>query len=75
MADKTLTLGERICLAARLCVEEHLLQSVTAQMSCQQHVVIGGAGRDQVTDDSLLLARGRADYFSGAARSAEGEVG
>ena len=73
MAEKTLTLGERICLVARLAVEEHLLQSVT-QMDSTRRIMIGGAGFDLVTDDCVPPARGRAEFSAGL-RLAEGEVG
>ena len=68
--DKTLSLGERILLATRLCVEEHLLQSVCENMQSERRVTTGGAGLDRVTDDSLPIARGRAIL----ARFAEGEA-
>jgi hypothetical protein len=74
MTDKTLSLGERILLATRLAVEEHLLQSVKENMQGEQQVRIGGAGLDQVTDGSLSLARGRAIFAWGTARLAEGEA-
>ena len=79
MADKTHDLGERILMVARLCVEEHLRQSITVQMSRQRHVTVGGADLDWVTEDSLLLARGRAvlsdaKLVQSIARLAEGEV-
>ncbi|HEX3357961.1 MAG TPA: hypothetical protein VHS31_13395 [Tepidisphaeraceae bacterium] len=71
--EKTLSLGERILLVARLAVEEHLLQSVTAQTSSQSQVTVGGADLDRVKDDSLLLARGRGGFLA-AAFTAEGEA-
>ncbi len=71
--EKTLNLGERILLVARLAVEEHLLQSATAQLNSQSQVTVGGADLDRVKDDSLLLARGVAKQFA-AALFAEGEV-
>ena len=74
MKDQTMTLGERILLATRLAVEEHLLQSVCENMQSERQVTIGGAGLDQVTDDSLASARGRAIFAWGAARLAEGEA-
>jgi hypothetical protein len=73
MAEQTLTLGERICLVARLAVEEHLLQSVT-QMDSTRRIMIGGADSDRVTDDHVPFARGRAEIAAGL-RLAEGEVG
>jgi hypothetical protein len=72
MAEKTLTLGERICLVAQLAVEEHLLASVT-QMDRTRHITIGGADFDSVTDDCVPPARGRAEISAGL-RLAEGEV-
>ena len=74
MTDKTPSLGERIVLATRLAVEEHLLQSVKENMQGERQVRAGGAGLDQVTDDSLASARGRAIFAWGAARLAEGEA-
>jgi hypothetical protein len=70
MTDQTLSLGERILLATRLCVEEHLRQQVTEEMKSERQVTIGGAGLDSVTDDSLPIARGHAIF----AWSAEGEA-
>ena len=69
----TLSLGERILLATRLAVEEHLLQSAIENMQSDVQVMTGGAGLDRVTDDSLPFARGRALYAM-SARSAEGEA-
>jgi hypothetical protein len=69
----TLSLGERILLATRLAVEEHLLQSVNEDMQSDRRVTTGGAGLDRVTDDSLPFARGRALYAP-SARFAEGEA-
>ena len=74
MTEKTLSLGERILLATRLAVEEHLLQSVKENMQSERQVRTGGAGLDQVTDDSLAPARGRVIFAWGAARLAEGEA-
>ena len=70
MTDKTMTLGEKILLATRLAVEEHLRQLAVEDMQNERRVTTGGAGLDQVKDDSLSLARGRA-YI---ARFAEGEA-
>ena len=74
MAEKTLTLGERILLVTRLAVEEHLLQSVTARTKSAGQVTTGGAGLDSVMDDSLPLARSYARTIFGAAQLAEGEA-
>jgi hypothetical protein len=70
MTKQTMTLGERILLATRLAVEEHLLQQVSEEMKSETQVTIGGAGLDRVTDDSLSIARGHAIF----AWSAEGEA-
>ena len=70
MANQTMTLGERILLATRLAVEEHLRQTVTEEMKSERRVTVGGAGLDRVTDDSLPIARGHAIF----AWSAEGEA-
>jgi hypothetical protein len=60
---ESLTLGERIVLAARLAVAKHLADSVetmranqsigdeTRQRGRRQQIVIGGAGPAWVTDD------------------------
>jgi len=68
--QQTMSLGERILLAARLCVEEHLRQTVVEDMQGERRITIGGAGLDLVTDDSLPIARGHAIF----AWSAEGEA-
>ena len=70
MNKQTMTLGERILLATRLAVEEHLLQSVCENMQSERQVTIGGADLDEVTDDSLPFTRGHAIF----ARLAEGEA-
>ena len=82
MKEQTLSLGERILLATRLAVEEHLRQSACEELQSERQMAIGGAGRTIVTDDSLPLARGareglalRSAMFAfGAALPAEGEA-
>jgi hypothetical protein len=73
MEKQTLSLGERILLATRLAVEEHLLQSVHDELSGEQQVGVGGADADEVMDDALVLARGCA-VFGWSARPAEGKA-
>jgi hypothetical protein len=73
MPQQTLSLGERILLATRLAVEEHLRQSVIEELQGKQQNRIGGADSGAVMEDSLLLARGCA-LFGSAARLAEGEA-
>ena len=74
MTEKTLSIGERILLATRLAVEEHLLQLAQENMQSERQVTIGGAGQDSVTDDSLALARGRRVFGFGDARHVEGKA-
>ena len=82
MKEQTLSLGERILLATRLAVEEHLLQSACDELQSERQITIGGADLDRVTDDSLPLARGAREGFAlrsamfvfGAALLAEGEA-
>ncbi len=74
MAEKTLTLGERILLATRLAVEEHLCQLEQENMQGDRKVQISGADQDQVTEDSLAFARGRVVFGFGDARPVEGKA-
>ena len=74
MTETTLSLGEKILLATRLAVEEHLLQSVQDELQGERQVSVGGADVDTVTDDSLALVRGRAIFAFGVARPVEGKA-
>ena len=74
MADKTLTLGERILLATRLAVEEHLCQLEQENMQGKRTVTVGGADPDMVTEDSAAFARGHAVFGFGDARPVEGKA-
>ena len=67
MNQSTLSLGERICLVARLAVEEHLLQSV-AQMESGRRVMVGGADLANCKPGSVM------EDAPPSARLAEGEV-
>ena len=71
MSEQTLSLGERILLATRLAVEEHLRQSACEELPSERRMAIGGADWSTVTDDVLPLAR---SAMVGAARLAEGEA-
>jgi hypothetical protein len=74
MTEKTLSLGERILLATRLAVEEHLLQSELENMQGGHQVTVGGADLDTVTDDLLMHACGRAIFAFGVTRPVEGKA-
>src|SRR4051812_18598069 len=64
MTDKTLSLGERILLATRLAVEEHLLQSVKENMQGEHR---SGSAEPVWTRSRMTLCRSLA-----AARSLPG---
>ena len=79
MEQKTLSLGERILLATRLAIEEHLLQDVRDQMQSEWQGVIGGADDacpewDCVTEDALPFVRERACAVFGIAHLPEGKA-
>jgi len=74
MSEKTLTLGERILLATRLAVEEHLCQLEQENMQGGRKVTIGGADLDEVTEDLLALARRRCVFGFGDGGSVEGKA-
>lgn len=74
MSEKTLSLGERILLATRLAVEEHLLQLAQENMQGERQVTVGGADLDEVMEDSLALARGHAVFGFGDGGLVEGKA-
>jgi hypothetical protein len=66
----SMSLGDRIILAARLAVAEHLGQSM-AQQNEKRQVTIGGAGPNWVADAD----RANGNVMPGRSRFFDGEVG
>ncbi len=71
----SMSLGDRIILAARLAVAEHLGQSM-AQQDQKRQVTIGGAGPNFVGPNWIANSeRGNSTTMPGKSRFADGDIG